>query len=336
MSVRIGNASIDENGKSHGGKAGDQTGKEVLIKKFYVHKKGWDVIRAKDPITAARIADAMEHACANDLIGYDQYERDTLLKKSAAVKYDPEKVTSACECDCSSLVRVCIAYAYGIDKVDTWRRGARFSTANMKTILLGSGQFDGLPDDVGKSDKKVRRGDILCTKTQGHCAVVLDDGPDAEYAPGDVQTDDCPYSKPDCTISRYKNRKASGVKWIQWHLNMLMPGEPKLDEDGIFGKLTEATVRNFQRDSGIKVDGIVGPVTCRTLVTEYEILRTGGLSEIGPEDEIDNMDDGISEDDGIAEPHDGHYVDSSGVLGMTPEEAAEVAAELARAEREGT
>jgi len=31
MAVKIGSERIDENGKAHGGKAGDQTGREVIM-----------------------------------------------------------------------------------------------------------------------------------------------------------------------------------------------------------------------------------------------------------------------------------------------------------------
>ena len=48
MSVIIGSARIDENGKAKGGKAGDQTGKEVSTQKWYKHTKVWRVFRAKD------------------------------------------------------------------------------------------------------------------------------------------------------------------------------------------------------------------------------------------------------------------------------------------------
>ena len=46
--VKIGSARIDENGKTHGGKVGDQTGKEVAIQAWYKHYKGWRVLRAKE------------------------------------------------------------------------------------------------------------------------------------------------------------------------------------------------------------------------------------------------------------------------------------------------
>ena len=45
MAVKIGHASIDENGRAQGGKAGDQTGKEVCTRNWYKHSKGWRVLR---------------------------------------------------------------------------------------------------------------------------------------------------------------------------------------------------------------------------------------------------------------------------------------------------
>ena len=373
MAVRIGNASIDEHGAAHGGKAGDQTGKEVLIKNWYKHKKGWRLIRAKDYLIAGRIAEAMEAACANDLIGYDQYERDTLLKKSKPVGYDPAQVTVACECDCSSLVRVCIAFAYREDAVAAWAKGARFSTANMCAILLSSGEFVEGTESEAQTDKWLRRGDILVTKTQGHTVVVLDDGPDASYTDRpeiDIgEEDECPYSKPNVTISRKKNRKAVGIKWIQWHLNRIMEGEPQLAEDGIYGPLTEKAVRSFQAYAGIAVDGITGPVTCRALVSEWaflcsEAVELGEYADDPDEDPSAGAPDGIAcgpgdqaqaasgaawDDDfdpaGEIDPDAGgeedpdaaweQYLDDEGMAALPPDEAEEVARELARSEREG-
>lgn len=168
--VMIGSAHIDENGNARGGKAGDQTGKELSTQKWYKHDKGWVVIRAKEATVREKIAAAMEAACANKLIGYDQGQRDTLHTAARKVGFDPSKVTVACETDCSALVRVCVAYA-GIDV-------ASFRTTDEVKKLVATGQFASTTSakycDV---PDRLLRGDILCTRTQGHTVVVLNDGP---------------------------------------------------------------------------------------------------------------------------------------------------------------
>lgn len=173
MSVKIGSARIDENGKAHGGKAGDQTGKEVSTQNWYKHSKGWRVFRPKSSISAELIANDMQAACDNKHIGYDQYERNTLYKEAEKVGFDCALVTTNCETDCSALVRVCLAYA-GI-RVDSFR------TTNEAKIILNTGLFDEMKGvKYTDSSDYLKRGDILVTKTQGHTVIVLNNGPKAE------------------------------------------------------------------------------------------------------------------------------------------------------------
>ena len=94
MAVKVGSARIDENGKAHGGQAGDQTGKEVSTQSWYLHSKGWRVFRAKNPSVAEKIAQCMERACKNSKIGYDQYQRHTLYKAAEPLGFDVSKVTT--------------------------------------------------------------------------------------------------------------------------------------------------------------------------------------------------------------------------------------------------
>ena len=49
-----------------------------------------------------------------------------------------------------------------------------------------------------------------------------------------------------------------GVRWVQTKLNA---DGAKLEVDGIFGALTDAAVRQFQKNHHLTVDGIVGPIT---------------------------------------------------------------------------
>ena len=168
MAVIVGHASIDERGKISGGVAGDQTGKEVCQRSFYMHKKGWYVLRAKDDEVAEKIAQCMEWACANPFVGYDQYERLDLYDsvKNLKFKCDINTLKVYVECDCSSLVRTCMAYA-GI-------KVGNFTTANEKAVILASGAFT---EVVCKADgSNLKRGDILVTKTKGHTVIVLTNG----------------------------------------------------------------------------------------------------------------------------------------------------------------
>lgn len=178
--VKFAGASIDERGKASGGKAGDQTGREVKIQDYYLHSKGWRVFRPLSAEVANKIAYDAEAAAKNNKIGYDQGQRNTLYTYAKKVGFDCAKVTTACECDCSALVRVCLAYA-GIDVP------ASFRTVNEPKTLLNTGAFKELKGDkYTKKGDYLRKGDILVTPTQGHTVVVITDGKnayDADTAP---------------------------------------------------------------------------------------------------------------------------------------------------------
>ena len=167
MSVKIGHASIDERNQGKGGKAGDQTGKEVCTRDWY--DKGWNkVIRPKSANVAEQIARAMEAACANDKIGYDMNERNTLYREAKAKKWDISSITKPCETDCSALVRVCVCAA-GIPIPDIF-------TGTAAKVLRGTGKFTVLTDTKYlKNDKYLKRGDILLRELH-HTAVVLSNG----------------------------------------------------------------------------------------------------------------------------------------------------------------
>lgn len=172
--VRIGSARIDENGKLIGGQAGDQTGQEVAVEAWYRHDKGWVVIRAKDAAVRERIAQCMEAACANDNIGYDQSTSWDLYDKAKQYGWDCSKVNTPVETDCSSLVRVCVAFA--LQRDIPW-----FSTANEVEVLDATDEFEIIREPkCTESSAYQMRGDILCTTVQGHTVVTLDNGEKVE------------------------------------------------------------------------------------------------------------------------------------------------------------
>lgn len=176
MTVYIGNAVCDENGNARGGNPGDQTGRELRIQPWYKNSKGWRVFRPKSAETAQKLVYDMKAACENENIGYDQSQRNTLYNASKQYAFDCAKVDEPCECDCSSLVRVCVLYS-GIKVND-------FNTTSEPTRLLATGEFEEMVgEEYTDSSKLLKAGDILCTKVKGHTAIVLNDGPDVDPDP---------------------------------------------------------------------------------------------------------------------------------------------------------
>lgn len=171
MRIVIGSARIDENGKSSGGKAGDNkqmsstndTAGEVSLQCMYTHSKGWYVIRPIDITVANNIAYAMKIACDNKHIGYDQSNR------LGIIIHGVDAVTDT-ECDCSSLVRACIKTATGKDV-------GNFTTGNEKTCLSKSRLFEKAFSYVDQKSTPIYNGDILVTKTRGHTAIVVSGNP---------------------------------------------------------------------------------------------------------------------------------------------------------------
>lgn len=164
----IGHASHDERNTYTGGKAGDQYGTEVVIRTWY--NRPWNVVlRCKDAGKRELIARAMEQACANNHIGYDQNQRTTLFTQASKVGFDLSKITVDCETDCSALVSVCVNAAGIYVSKDIY-------TGNERQALLNTGWFEALTDSKYlTSDKYLYRGDILLYENH-HTAVNLTDG----------------------------------------------------------------------------------------------------------------------------------------------------------------
>lgn len=253
MTVYIGNAVGDEHGNASGGEAGNQTGKELRKQKWYKHRKGWRVFRAKEKEVAKKIAEDMRYAIDNKLIGYDQKQRNTLYTFASKVGFDCSKVTDLCECDCSSLVRVCVAYA-GIRLRD-------FNTASEALRLLQSDDFvEMIGEKYTDQSAYLCEGDILVTKEKGHTAVVLNDGAKAEH-------EDEPTGYVFKRILKYGSYGEDVVE-----LKKLLIANGYCDGITVntsnskrFGTHTKINVKEYQSANGLKVDGIAGEKTITAL-----------------------------------------------------------------------
>ena len=248
MVVLIGSARSSYGNTSPGDQNG---GREVSTENWYLHSKGWVLLRAKEPEAREKIAVAMERACANDDIGYDQSTRLTLFNNVKASGFDPAKTTKKVNTDCSALVRVCVHYA-GIE-VDN------FITSNEVSKLMATGAFEKFTDDAHcKSSEHLLRGDILDTRTKGHTVVVLSDG-----AKSSEEIVSIAYKLGDRILKN--GMTGDDVKELQTCLIGLDYDCGSWGADGEFGDSTQQAVERFQTAHGCAVDGEVGPETLAAL-----------------------------------------------------------------------
>lgn len=240
MAVIIGSARHDENGKLCGGKAGDQTGREVCTQNFYVHSKGWYIMRAKDAAVAEAIAIGMRTACSNNNIGYDQNERLGIVRNGV-------NSTVKTEADCGTTVRACCIHA-GFDP-------GNFTTANEVAALKNTGKF--MERLTYTSGMILYTGDILVTKTKGH-TVIVTAGAYRNQLP-----------KPSANAS-----KSDIIRVGQAHAKNFCGAQ--IATDGVRGPRTiEASVMvlqtamNLDYNAGLVVDGDFGPKSNAALGKHY-------------------------------------------------------------------
>lgn len=175
MSVLIGHASIDERGQAKGGVAGDQNQKEVCIREWY--SKPWSLmLRPINSTIAEKSAKACEDGCKNELIGYDQNQRNTLHTQALIKNYDLSQIHTSCETDCSAFMTVC-AIAGGVKELEY--TGNAPTTSTMANIFVKTGKYKQYTDSKYlTSDKYLQRGDIL-VKPGSHTVMVLSNGSEA-------------------------------------------------------------------------------------------------------------------------------------------------------------
>lgn len=172
MSVMIGHAASNEYGGTHGGNPGDQTGNEVCIRTWY--SRPWNVmLRPKNTKVAEKIAVAMEQACANDNVGYNQNNRTSLYFAAKEKNWDISKITKKVDCDCSALAAVCCNAAGLAISKDNW-------TGVQKDNMMATGAFVlYTASKYLNQEDYLKRGDVLLYEGH-HTAVVLTNGSKTE------------------------------------------------------------------------------------------------------------------------------------------------------------
>lgn len=232
----------DENGRSHGGLPGDQTGQESCRRAWYLIKGSeWtEVFRPKLASVAERIAQAMEDLCDNECIGgYDQWDRTSAFEAAKAAGWNIRSVTKKCNSDCSAAVALCINAAGIPISKDMY-------TGNEKQLIERTAQFKTLTQNKYlQMPDHLQRGDIL--RKKGHTTIVVSNDYELmqvwKYVPGAIM-------------------KGEDVVHIQAALNNYGNDLPCSDR---YGKKTAAAVTKFQQAHGLTPDGVVGPYTAKAL-----------------------------------------------------------------------
>lgn len=168
MAVKIAHAVGDENGKARGGKAGDQTGKEVLVTNWYKRSGGWDVcLECTDEQLASDAADIAVRIANDDSFGYDQDQRMTAYKAIMAAGGDIESASDS-ELDCSVLVFIAYKLA-GLDIEIGY-------TGNLESRFMATGKFIAHRESKYlTSGDYSKKGWIYLTKGK-HTAIVVSNG----------------------------------------------------------------------------------------------------------------------------------------------------------------
>ena len=279
MAVRIGHASISEKGTINGTK-GDSTKKEVCVRTWY--NGSWDFI-AVHPDEAVRIkhATAVEHACANDNIGYGQGDRNTLNIEAKNVGYDLTKVANKCNCDCSSLQNVA-AKASGAKGVTYASNG--WTTRTMKNKLKAAGYIIIEDATYLTSSTYCVKGAIYVREGK-HTVCGLDNGSKykktlekagligtaiTKQDPSEVKMETTTTKTAKiCTVKLNqleKGSKDNSVKALQTLLIGYGYSCGKCGVDGDFGSGTLKAVKAYQKAVGLIADGIVGSATWSKLL----------------------------------------------------------------------
>lgn len=249
----ISNCGHDENNRYKGGKAGDQTGGEWALIKWY--NRPWKcVLRHPDAKVRSVIAQMAKAAANNNMIGYDQSQRTTFWEHLKASAYKPEEITIKCEADCSSGVAAIVkgaGYRLGIQKLKDV--SINCYTGNLRAALKTAG-FEVLTDSKYlTSDAYLLEGDILLNDSC-HTATNLTTGSKASSGGKDYLS---------------KGDSGNDVKEMQKKLIACGYSCGSSGADGDFGSDTLSALKKFQKENGLEVDGCFGEKSKAKLESFY-------------------------------------------------------------------
>jgi peptidoglycan hydrolase-like protein with peptidoglycan-binding domain len=113
---------------------------------------------------------------------------------------------------------------------------------------------------------KLSTSPLSCLARRSTCLLICDRRANPPTPPAPTPVPPAPTPPAPCPTRPTRRFGSTGpaVKELQERLNA-QGATPPLKVDGIFGPLTDAAVRGFQRSRGLSVDGVVGPKTWAAL-----------------------------------------------------------------------
>lgn len=248
----IANCGHDERGKYAGGVAGDQTRGEYAVINWY--SRPWScVLRYPDELIGQEIARISQDAARNDRIGYDQYQRLTYYNALKACGWEPSRIQTPCESDCSASTAaalIAVGHLKGLPHLKAL--SPSMTTYNMRSALRYAGFRLYTQPAYTANQNLLLPGDILLNDSC-HVAVNLTRGSKVQ-------------PKPIVDVSGYPLLKLGATgPWVELLQNALTLRGYPCTVDKTFGAATEKQVRAFQTAHKLEVDGVVGQQTWSAL-----------------------------------------------------------------------
>lgn len=275
--TKVSNCGHDENWGARYGAAGDQTGSEWWIINWYDFGQNV-VLRHPDAKVRAMIADMARAAAENNMVGYDQSQRETFWQQLKKANYRPEDIKTKCEADCSSGVAAIVKGAgYRLGDKKLQEVSPKVYTGNERAALVAAG-FKAL-----WASKYLTSGDYLLAGD-----INLNEGSHTNICVtnGSKATDTGATTGTKLDVDGYLGKK-SVTKWQQ------VMGTPV---DGIvsgqdrslvkhypaltaveFGGGGSALVKAIQKVVGTSQDGILGPKTIKGIQKRVGTTQDGYL-----------------------------------------------------------
>lgn len=155
---------------NYDGVSGDSTGKEVVIQPYYDFNKQFGesyILRICNKELRHKNALYGKAICTNDMIGYSQADRYSLLEQLKKVG-KIGNVTTRCNCDCSSMIGA-IMYRAGYRDFNKWTSTRTLIVDFEKCMKAHKIKYKIIKF---KKQSQLYKGDILLNE-KSHVVVVL-------------------------------------------------------------------------------------------------------------------------------------------------------------------